>query len=272
MAQLVAIAYLLIIPVFLLVTSAAAQLLRPEQHQNEAASCDASCNQDQGMLTEQHIEEFSPKHFPKPIPGHKQYLAPSPLLIQEHTNTHPYKALIILVPTQIITTQTQHHYNHSTHDVLHIFSRPLTHPQHTSTWMPLHHINITNLLDQHCLNAYHTHQLQITVSPQQDQLIILIPNCSHILKWKNLKLTTLQVIPTNNTNTLTPLAIATHNIHTNNHALLQSLCTASTQLLQQSHNQHHNNTNLQSTYTHSQHPHILATHQIKQRPQHHQCR
>ena len=81
--------------------------------------------------------------------------------------------------------------------------------------MPLHRINITNLLDQHCLNAYHTHQLHITVSPQQDQLIILIPNCSHILKWKNLKLTTLQVIPTNNTNTLTPLAIATHNIHTN---------------------------------------------------------
>ena len=221
MARLATAEHRLIIPVLLLVTLANAQLQRSDQGQDGAASLKdhsndvANCIQDQGMLTEQHIEEFSPKHFPKPIPGHKQYLAPSTLLIQEHTNTHPYKALIILVPTQIITTQTKPHYNHSTHDILHIFSRPLIDPQHTPTWLPLQRINITNLLDQHCLNAYHTYQLLITVSPQQDQLIILIPNCSHILKWKNLNLTTLQVIPTNNTNTLTPLAIATHNIHTN---------------------------------------------------------
>ena len=131
MARLVINAQLVIIPVLLLATFATAQLLQPGQRGDEAAALDddggdARSNREQGMLTEQHIEEFSPRHFPKPIPGHKQYLAPSTLLIQQHTNTHPYKALIILVPTQIITTQTQHHYNHSTHDILHIFSRPLT--------------------------------------------------------------------------------------------------------------------------------------------------
>ena len=101
-----------------------AQLESTRQSRNAAPLAAEDSNQDQGMLLEQHVEEFSTRHFPKHIPGHKQYLAPSTLLIKEHQNTDPYEALIILVPTVSDAAQTPHDTNgNKTTDVIDLFSR-----------------------------------------------------------------------------------------------------------------------------------------------------